>query len=207
MDPNVWGPKLWDTIILCTYRLSTEESLLLFKAMTELIPCSHCLNSYKYFYNKLSPEKYTGGPEKWIWTIHDMVNQKLGKHGAPFSRIDARYKTFTHPVSVYDVFDILIIIATQVKTDESLQAFKSIIPLYKQLIRPTDFSEFLTLPNDDVTELTLWVHLLDCKNNFHVKVGEERISRENAIVQYFDSQPQINAEKIKSKSRRSRKRL
>lgn len=207
MDPNVWGPKLWDTVILASFRLPKEDSLEVFKAMKHLIPCTHCLNSYVYYYSLIPPEKHSGPPEKWIWTIHDMVNQKLGKHTAPFSRIETRFKTFTHPVSPYDIFDILLIIATQVKTEEALCAFKTILPIYKKLIRPVQFSEFLTVPSDDIVAETLWVHILTCKNALHEKVGEDKVSRESAKAQYFDPPDQVNTEKqpTPSKSRRRRR--
>ena len=204
MDPNVWGPKLWDTLVFGAFHLPREDSLVLYDSMNQLIPCSHCLNSYKLYYGKVPPTKYSGPLEKWIWTIHDLVNQKLGKHSAPFSRIASRYKMFTHTVSIYDIFDVLIIIATQVKTPESLASFRMVVPIYQKMIRPTMYCDCLVVPSDDVTPPTLWLQVLDCKNNFHARVDEARTTREMAITQYFESQPVIDTTKIKGPGRRRR---
>lgn len=205
MDPNIWGPKLWDTVILASFRLPKEDALEVFSAMKHLIPCAHCLNSYVYYYSQIPPEKYSGPPEKWIWTIHDMVNQKLGKHSSPYSRIESRFKTFTHPVSPYDIYDILLIIAMQVKTEEAFIAFKTLLPIYKKLIRPTELSDFLTPPSDDIITNTLWLHILNCKNAFHEKVGEEIVSRDSAQTQYFPPAPPKTEKSQTVKSRRRRR--
>ena len=164
------------------------------------------LNSYVYYYSQIPPEKYLGPPEKWIWTIHDMVNQKLGKHTAPYSRIELRFKTFTHPVSPYDIYDILLIIATQVKTQEAMLVFNEILPIYKKMIRPAELSEFLTTPSDDIVAETLWVHILTCKNALHERVGETKVSRESAKAQYFDTPSPINTEKRQTSTRSRRRR-
>lgn len=206
MDPSIWGPKLWDAVTLAAYRLTREDCLLLFEEMKLLIPCSHCLKSYVHYCSIIPPEKYSGPIEKWIWTIHDMVNQKLGKQSAPYSRIESRFKTFTHPVSPFDIYDVLLIIATQVKTDKALTAFSNVVPIFKKLIRPVEFSECLIIPNQDIIADTLWVHILTCRNAFHEKIGEEKISREMAKNQYFHSQPQINTEKLQASSRSRRRR-
>ena len=117
-----------------------------------------------------------------------------------------------HNLSMYQKKNVNLIgecvaLVTQVKTEEALCAFKTILPIYKKLIRPVQFSEFLTIPSDDIVAETLWVHILTCKNALHEKVGEDKVSRESAKAQYFDPPDQVNTEKqpTPSKSRRRRR--
>lgn len=183
MDPTIWGPKLWDCLFMCAKLLPNSEAKSVFKSMCTLIPCVHCRDSYNYYYKIVPPDRHP--PLKWLYVIHDMVNQKLGKQCPPFSRISDRLHCFTHYVSPYDVYDILIIIARAVDSEDAVVDFHTIVPLFQKIIRPTNLGVYLKLPAKSTSSpATLWLSMLACKNDFHKSLGEEKVSREKANEQY-----------------------
>lgn len=211
MDPTTWGPKLWDCLFATMHTLSRQDSLVVLRCMKTLIPCVHCLNSYVYYYDQMPPAKYLESdakrnPTKWLWVIHDMVNQKLGKQCLAYSRLEARLQTFSHIVSPYDVYDICIIMSMQASTDAAIADMRTVLPLFAKIVRPSAMGAFLTAPPADLaTPATLWVHVLSCKNKMHEHVGEPVVTREQAIAQYAKAKaPSVDEQVKKVSSRVSR---
>ena len=84
MNVNLWGPALWEVLHGCAY-LINENNFKAFNIMMYelniLLPCIHCLRSYRDFYVPL-PTQYQGSNiyyMKYVYDLHNMVNNKLDK--------------------------------------------------------------------------------------------------------------------------------
>ena len=210
MDPNIWGPKVWDVLFSCAFEMPKERSHEFFTEMKHLIPCIHCLRSYVHFCTRLDPmlciNEDKDSAAKWLWTIHDMVNQKLNKPCIPFSTLVNRRKTFTSYTAVYDVMDVCMLLAIQAKTPEATSALAKILVDFKYAINPKKFRPFLTAaPPQSIDPDKLWCHILACKNNLHMHLEEPIVTHEAAILQYSHSQLPANAS-VKPLSSRRRRR-
>ena len=83
MDTRYWGPSGWKLLHSITF--SYKEHLKnkyydFFYIIAFLLPCKHCRKSYsEYITNDpidtTSKEAFT----KWLWRIHNKVNEKLEK--------------------------------------------------------------------------------------------------------------------------------
>ena len=86
LDPEIWGPLFWDMLFMISFRANESCNTHLHKLLQLLdfvIPCSDCRKSYMLFrQNEVSiPTTYEDPlwAAKWIWVVHDYVNQKLSK--------------------------------------------------------------------------------------------------------------------------------
>jgi hypothetical protein len=102
MDTRYWGPSGWK--LLHTITFSYEETLKnyysdFFYVIAFLLPCKFCRKSYsEYITNDpidvSSKEHFT----KWLWRIHNKVNEKLRSQGLcnhedpPFSEVKKFYE-------------------------------------------------------------------------------------------------------------------
>lgn len=135
MDPNIWGPVVWATIIdvswtICqlsdkTKHLKTAVSLF-FQSLQFLLPCRFCRESYVVFLAELG-----GGPPfvredkcdkqstlKWTYDLKNKVNKKLEvKDVPPFEKIEQRLKTWNSVGSTTAVMDMLFIMAENYDAD------------------------------------------------------------------------------------------
>ena len=133
--------------------------------------------------NCIGDDDYSGA--KWLWTIHDMVNQKLGKQCIPFSVMVNRYKTFTHLASVYDIIDVCALLAIQAETVESTLALVKIVPILRSCIRPSSQRQCLSdVTAEFATPDNIWIHFVNCRNKLNESVGEACITIEQAHAQY-----------------------
>ena len=110
-DPNIWGPPMWDLLFTFAYKLpdDVKEKVFtdLFRQLELVLPCQHCRRSY-IMYRKQVPKK--DEPAEWLWMIHDMVNQNLGKICIEYGKLESRHAVFTcltHPFTVIDLFCIM----------------------------------------------------------------------------------------------------
>lgn len=119
MDPNVWGPPLWDTLFTLCFRCPSSalpDLLTLFSLLDKTIPCQHCRRSYAMYRKQVRPtttivqKDVPDAAAMWLWTIHDMVNQKLGKICISFDKLKQRHNamtTLTNDLTVVDLFCII----------------------------------------------------------------------------------------------------
>ena len=123
MDTRFWGPSGWKLLhmISFTYQYSPESSVLYSKFLETIpfiLPCKYCRSSLIDYYKEhpfqISTGKYTNQNEraflngtgvmnpmldltKWMFTIHNCVNNKLrtqGLYSAPnptFSEVKTKY--------------------------------------------------------------------------------------------------------------------
>ena len=134
MDPNVWGPPLWDLLFTLAFRVpaAKREALVkLFVSLEKVIPCQHCRRSYTMYAKQIRPAAVItpdvqDSAAMWLWTIHDMVNQKLGKIAISFDKIQKRHQSFSLLTSDLILVDILALMWMVVK-EEHLRNFVSLL--------------------------------------------------------------------------------
>lgn len=117
IDPNVWGPPLWDLLFSLIFR-SDEKSVAdlqhIFVLLEKVMPCSHCRRSYALYRKQLRPTSVvtdTDSAALWLWTIHDMVNQKLGKICISYDKLVKRHRAHAILTNDLIVIDLLGLIA------------------------------------------------------------------------------------------------
>ena len=103
MDPLIWGPSIWGWLLTLNYECYCESNrdhiLQILIALKDCLPCSHCRSSYKSYCRTLPPDKaLTSDVDsglRWVWMMHDMVNQKLGKPCLAYSKLKQRLQSNT----------------------------------------------------------------------------------------------------------------
>ena len=126
MDPNVWGPPLWDLLFTLAFRSADVKNIAeLFRLLEKVIPCQHCRRSYAVMMNQHKLTLITDAQDSaavWLWTVHDMVNQKLGKVAINFEVLKKKHKSFLALTSDLLVVDLLGMM-TFVAKDEYVSVF------------------------------------------------------------------------------------
>ena len=121
IDPNIWGPPMWNMLFTFAFALR-EDSLVplqrLFLLLEHLLPCAECRRSYIVFRARLDPGALitlsdSNSAAKWLWSIHDMVNQKLGKLAIGYEQLETRFHIFGCMTSDQHVLHILSLICIQ----------------------------------------------------------------------------------------------
>jgi hypothetical protein len=110
---RLWGPSGW-LFLHCVsfgypYKIDPtnpehiekqNDYYRFFYYLGKVMPCKYCRNSYMDFFTKSSPMSHLGTRKeftKWLYDIHNMVNDKLGvpKCEIPtFEEIEERYETY-----------------------------------------------------------------------------------------------------------------
>ena len=130
MDPNIWGPKLWNIIYdigyMCEHYHSRHKAppkilgnsiRTVFESFVSLLPCIYCRESYKFFYyNKFhgNPPPIGRGALRWTYRLKDLVNKKLGKKSIPYSEFKKRMDTWASASCDADVLRILFMFGKNV---------------------------------------------------------------------------------------------
>ena len=110
---RLWGPSGW-LFLHCVsfgypYKIDPtnpehiekqNDYYRFFYYLGKVMPCKYCRNSYMDFFTKSSPMSHLGSRKeftKWLYDIHNMVNDKLGvpKCEIPtFEEVEERYQSF-----------------------------------------------------------------------------------------------------------------
>jgi len=83
MDTQFWGPSAWRLLHLMAFSDHRSPEVYTFlKNLPYILPCKFCRESLKKFYRE-SPlrEAYPNNIAKWMYEIHNDVNNKLRKQG------------------------------------------------------------------------------------------------------------------------------
>ena len=95
MNTNAWGPCAWRWLHSLTFTPSTKSEekyrTLLFQLLQFIFPCKYCRMSYSRFI-KDNPTKTGENRQKWLFDIHNLVNNKLDKPLGTFKDIRKRYQ-------------------------------------------------------------------------------------------------------------------
>jgi len=76
MDTRYWGPSGWQLFHMIAFRTPHPDDVL--GDMKDVLPCKYCRASTTEFVEK---HPLRGDPGKWMYDIHNMVNDKLRKQG------------------------------------------------------------------------------------------------------------------------------
>ena len=97
MDPQIWGPVLWTILEYTAARARSAYYRPLFLeflyTLKHIIPCEKCRNSYNILTRFLPPEDFASNEIRWVWFLHDTINDKLGKKKYPFDKLLANLPT------------------------------------------------------------------------------------------------------------------
>ena len=113
MMTKVWGPAGWVFLHACVmgypvkidksnkeHILRKKKTKLFFKTIGHIFPCKYCRDSYHQFIKKHPINKFLDSRKKlarWLYDIHNMVNNKLGipKCDIPtFNDVYKRYNSY-----------------------------------------------------------------------------------------------------------------
>jgi hypothetical protein len=96
MSPAVWGPIFWTTMHIVSLGYSpkpTEEeqyaATAFFNSLSNTIPCPICRTHYKMCLKSMPVENSVGSRDEliqWVFTIHNKVNEQLGKKEITFEQ-------------------------------------------------------------------------------------------------------------------------
>lgn len=79
MDTRYWGPSGWELFHLIAFRSPHPDDVL--NQMKDVLPCKYCRASTTQFVHdhplRLAGSDNSTGPGKWLYEIHNMVNNKL----------------------------------------------------------------------------------------------------------------------------------
>ncbi len=74
MDTRFWGPSAWQLFHLIAFKSEHPDDVL--NDMKDVLPCRFCRESTTQFVRE---HPLRGNPSKWLYEIHNMVNDKLRK--------------------------------------------------------------------------------------------------------------------------------
>lgn len=167
MDPDVWGPPLWDLLFTVAFQSRDRARVVtLFGLLEKVIPCRACRRSYAQCLQCHAMSHIREGrPDSaaiWLWTIHDMVNQKLGKTAISFEKVKKRHMAFsrlTHDLLVVDLLTAM----TLVGTESCVQEFATTLC---EILRHVDGFRVAEVLNTSSSPF------IDCLYRAHVNVSE-----------------------------------
>lgn len=164
-DPIVWGPTFWSVFLLAADRLATGDFHTLSALFGHLLPCVHCRTSYAEYLARLAPELSVRDRESallYVWSVKDLVSEKLGQPALPRSKLTARVCALTQYAGANDVLDVLGLAALSVGAgeEERRRAFFEAAPLLCRLCAEVD--EGPRVAPDAASEPA--AHALACRN-------------------------------------------
>lgn len=140
-DPNVWGPPLWDflfSIVFNSNGCTEKDFSLLFSTLENVIPCPGCRKDYNTHRKMLKENKVeicAKNPSKtaaiWLWTMHDVINQKLGKICISYDKLKERHGTFTSLTNEFVVVELFYLMSNVVKERRVIEFIMACTPLFK----------------------------------------------------------------------------
>ncbi len=99
MDTRFWGPSGWSLLhLMAEGGYPTEDARKFWLLLPYVLPCKFCRQSLTHYYKKYPIPIRGNDLPKWLWSIHNCVNDKLRKQrlcqqdDPPFSQVKARYK-------------------------------------------------------------------------------------------------------------------
>lgn len=143
MDPNVWGPPFWDFLFCLCFKSPAATCTLdlqhVFILLETVMPCSHCRRSYALYRKELRPSAAIRATEPesaamWLWTIHDMVNQKLGKICISYDKLRKRHlgtTMITHDLLIVDLYCMVALAVKRSQRDKVVNFVQTTLRILK----------------------------------------------------------------------------
>lgn len=102
MQTNKWGSETWLSLHCITFNAPNNITIEkqktyynYFSLLRELLPCKYCRLSYRVFFKFVPIQDYIDckmGLTYWLYTIHNLVNLKLGKYIVSFINVVQTYE-------------------------------------------------------------------------------------------------------------------
>jgi len=102
MQVNKWGPSAWEFLHTVTFNYSLNpdkeeknNNIIFFKSLENILPCIYCKNSYSMYIKIIPIEEYMNdrmGLTFWLFIIHNLINNKLGKNIESFKTVVIKYE-------------------------------------------------------------------------------------------------------------------
>lgn len=206
-DPIIWGPAMWNVLFEAAFRLPKDACVRLFQEMSNLLPCLHCRKSYGLYVERFPPSKCINSEDlsaaRYIWSVKDSVNQKLGTACLPFSVTCSRFMTFTQRSSAHDVLDCLGILALYIETQEQADSYAICAPILCSLASALDGKlKYPAVDEYHTSPATAWIHAHECRNVFRVFRGVPPQTRAEMRKQLMP----ISGEEEKKENKTTKKR-
>lgn len=193
IDPNVWGPSLWDALFYICFNVDVSKHYkniqTLFHLLEVMLPCSHCRRHYSIYKKQVPPvsnikkdERYSSA--MWLWIIHDMVNQNLGKICISYEKLEKKHKSLTCIVSDFTIFDIVVFMWMSSKNNPKV--FSGVTKFLELLSTIQNFKACEILKNKVDEKLTFEV-IHECKNELLTIYNYSHVSLEEMIQSYKSS--------------------
>lgn len=145
MNTQIWGPLVWnllnDVAVLgdFLYQKSIADTTLLhdfFLSWRDMLPCKYCRESFTRFSSEMPPQYPY---RKWIYHIHNKVNQKLEKPIPITLEVWLKrcqvYRCFGNTPNLWDLCFILVLNYNPQKEDTYKRWFHLLQRIYPLLVR------------------------------------------------------------------------
>ena len=107
MDPNIWGPYFWFTLHTITLSYPDKPTYEnkrqyndFFIGLQNVIPCPKCREHYKNHLSNYPISTALDSKEHlviWLFNMHNIVNESLGKKKMEFSDFQEKYRRIYSP--------------------------------------------------------------------------------------------------------------
>ena len=104
MRVNKWGNQGWEFLHTTTFNYplkpTTEDKKnykQLFQSLNYTLPCIYCQNSFTIYSKYIPIDEYLydrNGLTYWLYIIHNLVNEKLGKTSICFYDVIKKYESY-----------------------------------------------------------------------------------------------------------------
>ena len=108
MDSSIWGPSAWVFLhsVSFTYPENpsrTDKSRFkdFFEQLCYVLPCKDCCIHYQKELTDTGLEKAIESRDslsRWLVTVHNNVNRRLGKHIIPYETVKKQYESYKGPL-------------------------------------------------------------------------------------------------------------
>lgn len=102
MNPKIWGPGAWTFLHSITFNYPDNPSQQdkneyseFFYALANILPCINCQNNFKTNLNNIPIKFYLKSKNrltKWLFEIHNIINQENKKKAITFEQFKKTYK-------------------------------------------------------------------------------------------------------------------
>ena len=102
LPPEVWGPIFWSTMHLVSLAYPEQPTYAekraakeFYNSLAYILPCPVCRSHFSEILKGLPVETWLDNREslvEWVWTVHNRVNQRLGKPETSREEFHQRYK-------------------------------------------------------------------------------------------------------------------
>jgi hypothetical protein len=216
MDTRFWGPSGWKLLHLIAYNYPSQPTLIdkqkygmFYSNLKYVLPCKYCRISLTGFMEELPIEKHIESKKqltKWIYLIHNKVNDKLRGQGLltdknpPLSEVDTKYEDMLKKKCQMPGWDFLYSIAfnyPKTKSDISFDKMQHYIVFFKLLGEVIPCPKYKTLYIKYTKqyvieqylgsgrELTKWLYSVNCGIDKELKRESKSYRRVCFVIESY----------------------